>query len=219
LSTERHNSYFVWILRSGLLLYLLAGLVSAQERYSAGFGYEFLYPQPQLSSRFRNTVAPVFSIGYQRAEKQRFYYDYGDVSFDRINTDEISFDSLKMELRIQSFAGHYEYRLVSLGKIIAVWVSGGVSLNRWKSHRDEFSYSDSLTVHTFEEYERSDWSWGAKAGLSLAIQPLSFMEFGIRGHYHFIIAELWPAEKLSMENVPGLKIVEIEFYLRLSRTF
>lgn len=192
----------------------------SQTRYFIGGGVQSAFPVKNLDSRFLPTTFPTIRFGWKETEKGKTIFEFAPMTFSKINTEKMYYDSVDQNLKIQSAAVGYQQTIFTVFKKIDVAVTGSVTLNKWLYRREPFSYQDSTAeVINISEFKQSDWSWGAKAGAVVTYSPVSWIHIGVSAQFHLIIAELWPAMAIRMENVSGLKLSEVGAFIELSREF
>jgi len=207
-----------WILT--LLLTLLPAGLNGQERYALGAGYEIVTPVGELGNRFLPAQALVFRLRLQEAQRHRVTLQYRDVVFDETKADKLFYKGIPMRLENRSLSLNVQYHLWQPADWLCLSLSGEASLNRWEFKREAFLAEDSVNGDIdLAEFAQDDWSWGGKAGLCLTLSPFEFLQFGASMHYHLMIAELWPALKLRLENVSGLQMLETQLFIELSHSF
>jgi hypothetical protein len=206
------------------MLFFIPGNLSGQYSAYGGGGYELITPAGGLHERFEAIEVPVLSVGWDVDEKARVILEYQNMNFDRINKEKIPYDTLRMSLKNHSGGLLYQYAVWQPITWTTFYVQAGITLNRWEFKRDAFSTTiepDSVTTFVpeminLEPHRRTDWSWGAKVGGGVEMSPLTWFHLGWHINAHLIAAELWPTESLGMESVSGLKMLNHQFYLRLS---
>lgn len=206
-----------------LAILILAFGISAgfsQTRYFIGCGAQSAFPVKNLDSRFLPMTFPTVRFGWKDTENGKTLFEFAPMTFSKINTEKMYYDSVDQYLKIQSAAVGYQQTIVTVFKKIDVAVTGSVTLNKWLYRREPFYYSDSTAeVIDMSEFKQSDWSWGAKAGMVVTYSPVSWIHFGASAQFHLIVAELWSAMAVRMENVSGLKLSEVGAFVEISREF
>lgn len=207
-----------------LTILILAFGISAgfsQTRYFIGGGVQSAFPVKNLDSRFLPTTFPTIRFGWKDSEKGKTIFEFAPMTFSKINTEKMYYDSVDQNLKIQSAAVGYQQTIFTVFKKIDVAVTGSVTLNKWLYRREPFYYLDTSAgiIDTLSGFKQSDWSWGAKAGAVVTYSPVSWIQVGFSAQFHLIIAELWPAMSVRMENVSGLKLSEVGAFIELSREF
>jgi len=203
-----------------LLFVLMVGagtVLQAQGRISAGVGYGRLMPLGGLAERFKSTEALSYRIGVEDQNSGRYLLQYRSFRFDRTNTQQLHFDSLQMNLDIESISLEYQRPVFGIDPYLDIRLGAGVSLQNWQFERAAFAGPDtSGVIVEAPAFEQEDWSWGAQLGAALTVRPLRFMQFGVATRYHFVVAELWPALRLQLENVSGLQFWDWQIFLEFS---
>jgi len=207
---------FLWIFQSGETM--------AQDQTWVGAGTETVYPFAGLHERFEPIHTNTFSAGWRQDEKSRIMLQYRFMDFNQINREKVPFDSLYMSLENYSGGLLYQYEILKPVSWFTFYIQAGITLNHWTFNRDAFYtviQPDSVdtfvpTIVDLEEHNRTDWSWGGKAGLGFEFSPIRWVNIGWHGNAHLIAAELWPMLAINLENVSGLKMFEHQFYLRFS---
>ncbi|PIS28282.1 MAG: hypothetical protein COT43_06655 [Candidatus Marinimicrobia bacterium CG08_land_8_20_14_0_20_45_22] len=207
-----------------LAILILAFGISAgfsQTRYFVGGGVQSAFPMKNLDSRFMPTTFPTIRFGWKDTEKGKTLFEFAPMTFSKINTEKMYYDSVDQYLKIQSAAAGYQQTIFTVFKKIDVAVTGAVTLNKWLYRREPFYCRDTNAsiIDTLLEFKQSDWSWGAKAGAVVTFSPVSWIHLGVSAQFHLIIAELWPAMAVRMENVSGLKLSEVCAFIEFSREF
>lgn len=207
------------LLTIGILLLLGAQNLNAQEM-GVGLGYTDVIPLPKLSSRFEPVQGLTYEATFPRDESTELAFFYRDITFDKINTKKMYFDTLRMSLQVKTLALDYTYSPLKFGRFAKFNVSIGAGLNRWYSHRYPFVGQDSTAegVESInaQEFSRNDWSWSGRLGIAVDIMPVRLVTVGAALHYELIVASLWPATKLRMSIVSGWHLLEPRLYLRFN---
>jgi len=194
------------------------GIMYGQGDYYFGAGIGREQPVGQLAERFEPTHFWTLRTGHHTAQNTFLTFEYKQIEYDQVNRSALYYDNLQMKLSIHSVAGIYQYSLLNY-KGLRCNLAGGFSLNQWNFTRAAFNYSDSSQTVDLPYFERTDWSWGGQLGAGISYQPFRFVTLGISSRYHLVIAELWPALKVRLENVTGLQMLEYQFYLELDWPF
>jgi len=207
-----------------LTILILAFGISAgfsQTRYFIGGGVQSAFPVKNLDSRFMPTTFPTVRFGWKDTEKGKTLFEFAPMTFSKINTEKMYYDSISQNLKIQSAAVGYQQTIFTVFKKIDVAVTGSITLNKWLYRRERFYFQNTNdgALDTLWEFNQSDWSWGAKAGMIVTYSPVSWIHLGASAQFHLIIAELWSAMAVRMENVSGLKLSEVGAFVEISREF
>lgn len=203
----------------GIFIFIATQNISAAGT-SIGLGYTQMRPLPTLSHRFEPTYGLTYEISFPKDESTEWALFYRGVTFDKINTREMYFDTLRMSLKMQSLALDYKYSPLKFGQFAKIYLSAGAGLNRWYYHRDAFTAMDSTDAGyeniDAQEFSRDDWSWSGRLGVALDIKPMQLLTIGAAVHYELVVAELWPATKLRLNSVSGLHFLEPRAYIRFT---
>ncbi len=198
-----------------LLVVLLGKNSIAQNAYFGGAGYEQITPVLNLGNRFKSTSSLVYQFGKTVNSTDRINFIYQKIDFDKTDKNELYYEDLNLQLEIHSIGSVYNYRFFDRWGM-SLFFNAGVSLNNWKSKREAFFHQDTSGTIDLPDFERGEWSWGAKTGLQLDYSLWNFVTIGASADYSFIVASLWPSTEVRLEQISGWQFIHTKLFLQFN---
>ncbi|MHB2154786.1 hypothetical protein ACX8XN_10365 [Calditrichota bacterium GD2] len=200
----KNIGFYQWLLVVFLLLF---GQASAQNHYGVGMGSAYLQPVGSLQNWFKGTSkAPQVSFIFNRTAEAHWQFFATAAHFDQPNKEKLYYKDLQLDLKLYGAGVAYvSYLSVPRWRLQPFW-KGAVTLFRWEAVRGAYQTEDRLVPQRFQQA----WSFAAYGGLGMAFHVTRSLKLNVCGGYQLVVAELWPALALHLENVSGLQIMRFE---------
>ena len=227
-----------------LIIFLLSVcfLQAQNSNWVIGANTNYNFPIAGFADRMEGNFGGLIYAGKQVSENWTWlgkleYFKLSDVNKDQmfkiikaevnntLNDYRFELPLLEMEFTTAGLSVEARYSVLK-SVFIEADLNFGFGFYYWEYSRT--GYSDSLTIDTtgngdlqlveFLEvppFFQKDWSGGISIGTDFNIKlfdPLT-LNFGV--NYKLIIAELWPALSLNLENVSGLQFLDLRAGFRV----
>ncbi len=199
------KNYFFYLVFGSL--FFGVSWVSAQNNFTGiGIGSELLYPVGSLQEWFsESTTAPRVEMLFKLNEDEywRIYATY--LHFDQANKDRLYYKDLKLDLKLYGAGIGYTSFLTAPRWNVQPFWQGAVTLFRWEALRGAYQLSDRLVPQRFQQA----WSFAGSLGGGLLWHLNTHFKLDVSLNYQLVVAELWPALALHLENVSGLQMLHL----------
>ena len=227
---------------TAILLVCTGSLFGQSAGYVIGGEGIALYPAGELAKRFTQTFGYALSFREAHSNNPRWggFVEYAVM--DEENRDKLfikrkdTLNSVERDLvfPLKDFGMSFKYLGLGVTANYSIVSGSVIDLNgrvsfgiyNWKFNRD--AYFDSIKVDTgsvtpkyklidvirVPASQQQDWSGGIDIGLETDVVAFSPFIFSAGIRYKVILAELWPALALDMENVSGLQSAQITVGLK-----
>jgi len=219
----------------GLLL-ATSGMLAQTGTIIAGAGAVYHMPVGTLHNRFASAVGGMLYVGQQTSANWTWVGKFEYVEFSALNSDklyktinlqeggvtqqyQIPLNKLSMDLTVGGVTAEAILNLVRWSSI-ETNAHVGFGFYKWENVRG--SYYDSLFVQSsvtgarvkaavlaVPENRQTDWSGSLNLGADLSVKIAEPVWFTLGADYRLIVAELWPALDLDLENVAGLQSISL----------
>jgi hypothetical protein len=172
----------------------------------------YAHPVGTLDGWFKPTPGFRILVG-QRSESDLLW----QMVFERIEykegSEKLYFRDLSVRLSTIGAGFQLKYYPIGVSKIYQPFVLAGSTLYRWLAKRGAHA-TDTTLVLVIPEQSQQDWSFGFGAGIGMDLVLIPGLTASIDARYHILVAELWPALALRLENVSGIQTWQIALGLK-----
>lgn len=170
--------------------------------------YQYVQPLGSLKHWFKGSATSyAFALGWKENEQWQYAINFKIIPFDEPNKSELKYDDLSVKLEISVLTVESRYFLRTVPKRFNPFILWDIGLYRWFAERGSYLISEQENSEPVfvPGRNQNDWSWGF--GLGGGANLILVQNFSLSFHleYNLLIAELWPALALDLENVSGLQ--------------
>lgn len=199
------------ILISQLLLILLfpLALLAGNTKFIKP-QYQYIQPVGSLNQWFKgSTTSYALALGWGGSHNWQYSINFEVLPFNEPNKDRLKYDdlSLKLEITGSSVTGQYFLRPAERG--LNPYLLWNIGVYRWFAERGSYIITDENADESIlvPGRNQNDWSWGFSIGAGSDIYKFKNLILSTGIKYRIIIAELWPALALDLENVSGMQML------------
>lgn len=191
----------------GLVMFLalfLSKPAMAQSSTGIGLSDSYLQPVGSLHNWFSGTLnAPRLEFIFNRQASGYWRLFATATHFDQPNRDKLFYKDLHLDLKMFGVGvGRRLFWGQSLWRF-QPFAQAEVTLFRWQALRGSYQLEERLIPERFQQA----WSFAGSAGIGLLAHLTSHLKLSTSVNYQLVVAELWPALALHLENVSGLQMV------------
>lgn len=218
------------------LVLLFAFRINAQPKYFTGAGVIYGSPLGTFGDRVKGNFGATFFWGENISDDLSWrlkgeYFKTSKPNSEKLSvrveadinnqTKQFTFplNNIEMDFTLAGIAAEGDYKLLNAGFMNTELVFG-FGFYYWEHLRGGFS--DSLFVDTtglgnfmlvknldVPKLFQKDWSGGLTLGLNFNFPIAEPVTIELSANYKLIIAELWPALSLDIENVSGIQMFDM----------
>lgn len=225
-----------------VFLFSFVSLNAQNNQWIIGANANYNLPLAELANRMEGNIGGLFYAGKRLSNDWTWlgkfeYFKLTEVNKDKmykivkVDINDVISDFrfelplLQMELTAAGLSVEARYNLFNLNSF-ETNLNFGFGFYYWEFKRS--GYSDSLKIDTTGNGDflvaevldvpslfQKDWSGGINAGLDFSLNLFDPLSLNLGFNYKLIIAELWPALSLNLENVSGMQFIDFRTGFRV----
>jgi hypothetical protein len=210
------------ILSSIIFICLLTGAGYGQNigPISASVHGMYAVPVGSLSEWFKPTDGIKIVLGI-RSDKDMVWEGVLERVVYRKGNDGkggLHWKDLEVKLELYGAGLQFQYYPVGTESYLQPSITSGATLYRWFAKRGEHGI-DTLNSKIVPARLQNDWSFGFHIGAGIEVPVVSSLYVNAGVRYQIVIAELWPALALHLENVSGFQSLQASAGLKYEFEF
>jgi len=183
----------------------------AQTSIGVGLGNAYLQPVGSLHDWFSGSFnAPRLEFIFNRQPSGLWHIFATAIHFDQPNKDKLFYKDLHLDLKLYGLGVGYLSFLSRPVWGLQPFGQAEVTLFRWQALRGIYQLEERLVPERFQQ----GWSFAGSLGAGLLVHLTSNLKISTSINYQLVVAELWPALALHLENVSGLQMAGLHLKLQ-----
>jgi len=193
-----------------LVFMLICGSLSAQQRWGISASYNRVMPQGGLAERFLPLNSYRVGTILEIDDPLTVAINFENYHFKEINTSEMVYDDLKLDLQLWGLGSVFRYYPVAqpLWNFIDPYLAAGVGIYYWKHQIGEYTVLVDQTDLTIGRLVREEFTWAFEAQSGVDFQIFGRLHLDAGLIYKLIPISLWPTSRLHLEDVNGLHLLQ-----------
>ena len=185
-------------------VFLFQEQAAGQSQIGVGLSNAYIQPVGSLQNWFKGTFnAPQINFIFNRTANTHWLIFATAAHFDQPNKEKLFYKDLQLDLKLYGTGVAYFCYLTKKRWHLQPFWTGAITLYRWEALRGAYQTEDRLVPERLQQA----WSFAGSGGLGVVLHVTRHLKFSGSAKYQLVVAELWPALALHLENVSGLQIL------------